>query len=103
MPSATTDRGAIIHFAGSHRMSPALDDRSRPAFSTRAGDGLSRCGWERFFAAMRAGGFALEFDPLGAASARLVPASEVRHEGERRATLLRAWRQAKLFWKAFVS
>ncbi len=103
MPSITTDRGAIIHFAGFRRLSPALDDRSRPAFSTQAGDGLARCGWESFFAAMRAGGLALEIDPEDAASARFVPASQARREGAQRAALPRAWEHAKRFWKAFAS
>ena len=75
MRHATRDRGTIIHFAGFHHLSPALDDRSRPTFSAGPGDGLARCGWERFFEAVRADGLALEYDPDDAASARFVPAS----------------------------
>jgi len=103
MPAATTDRGAIIHFAGFHRLSPALDQQSRPCFSSQAGDGPARCGWERFFTAMRAGDLALELHPEDAASARFVPASHARREGERSAALSRAWEHAKRFWKAFAS
>ena len=81
MRSATADRGLIIHFAGFHHLSPALDDRSRPAFSAGAGDGLARCGWESFFKAMRAHGLALGFDPGDAASVRFLPASGARQAG----------------------
>ena len=83
MRSRTADRGLIIHFAGFHHLSPALDDRTRPAFSAGAGDGLARCGWETFFSAMRAHGLALEYDLEDAASFRFSPASLARHKGER--------------------
>lgn len=72
MIRTTTDRGEIIHLAGFRQLSPALDGRSAPAFSSAAGDGLARCGWERFFSALRAGALAVEYDPADAATTRLV-------------------------------
>jgi hypothetical protein len=103
MGNATTDRGAILHFAGFHHLSPAVDDRSRPAFSAGAGDGLVRCGWERFFAAMRAGDLALEFDPEDAGSARFVEGREARRAAQPGAALARSLEHARRFWKALRS
>ncbi len=100
MKSATTDRGAIVHFAGFQRLSPALDRQSRPAFSAEAGDGLARCGWESFFAAMRRGGLALEYEPGHAASARFVPAAQAQREGEPEGGLPAAVEHARRFWRA---
>jgi hypothetical protein len=68
----TTDRCDILHFAGFHHLSPALDDRSTPVFSAEAGDRLARCGWETFFRAMAGRGLALAFDPQDASSVRFV-------------------------------
>ena len=56
----TNDRGAVIHACGRHRLSPALEGQARPALSERQGDGLERCGWQRFFAAMRGAGLAID-------------------------------------------
>jgi hypothetical protein len=102
LKSVTTDREAIIHFAGFQRLSPALDRQSRPAFSPEAGDGLARCGWERFFAAMRAHGLVLEYEPGDAASARLVPAAQARRSTEvgPLAGLPHAVDHARRFWRA---
>jgi hypothetical protein len=71
----TTDRCDILHFAGFHHLSPALDDRSAPVFSVEASDRLTRCGWETFFKAMAARGLALTYDPRDAGSARFVVAT----------------------------
>ena len=102
MKNVTTDRGAIIHFAGFQRLSPALDRQSKPVFSAEAGDGLARCGWESFFTAMRAHGLVLEYEPGGAASARLVPAAEARRSTgvEPLAGLPHAMDHARRFWRA---
>jgi hypothetical protein len=68
----TADRAEIIHFAGRHRLSPALRDGA-PAL-VAVGDPGQRVGWADFFAALRARGLAASFDPEDAGSVRLVPA-----------------------------
>jgi hypothetical protein len=73
---ATTDRGDIIHFAGRHRLSPATRD-GVPVLVAHGEPG-ERCGWERFFGALRARRLAAAFDPDDAASLRLVPRDEAR-------------------------
>jgi len=102
LKSATTDREAIIHFAGFQRLSPALDRQSKPAFSAEAGDGLARCGWEGFFAAMRTHGLVLAYEPGDAASAHFVPAAQARRstEVEPLAGLTHAVDHARRFWRA---
>ena len=98
----TTDRGDIIHFAGFHHLSPALDAQGQPAFSSEPGDGLARCGWERFFAAMRARRLAVERDPQDATSARMVPATaDAPHAHPGQAGLAAAVEHSRRFWKAF--
>jgi hypothetical protein len=71
----TTDRCDILHFAGFHHLSPALDDARAPVFSAEASDRLARCGWETFFKAMAGRGLALAFDPDDPSSARFVSAN----------------------------
>jgi hypothetical protein len=102
MTTVTNDRGAIIHFAGFHQLSPALDG-SRPAFSTQPAEGPRRCGWESFFAAMRACGLALEFQPEDGTSARFVPDSQARHPRPLGPALRGALEHAKRFWRAYFS
>ena len=99
MQRATTDRGEIIHFAGFHHLSPGLDPASRPAFSSATGDGVTRCGWETFFTALRKGGLAVSFDQADPGSARFVPEAEARAEGDREG-LRGALEHSKRFWKA---
>lgn len=70
MQRVTTDRGAIEHFAGSQLLSPALDAAGAPAFSAAPGDGLARCGWERFFRALDARRLGVVLDPAAGAPAR---------------------------------
>jgi len=101
MPS-TTDRADIVHFAGFHHLSPALDGRSMPAFSAAPGDGLARCGWERFFDAMGRRGLALLFDPADPASARFVPAAQARRERAAHGGLAGALDHARRFWRALL-
>jgi hypothetical protein len=67
----TTDRGDVIHFAGRHRLSPALRDAA-PAL-VGVGDPGRRVGWAEFFAALGAAGLVASFEPGDAASFRLVP------------------------------
>jgi hypothetical protein len=99
MERTTSDRGAILHFAGFHHLSPALDAAGGPALGAAPGEGARRCGWEPFFAAMAARGLALAFDPADGASARFVPAAAARDAGEH-ATLASAIAHAKRFVRA---
>jgi hypothetical protein len=102
MQRTTFDRGAILHFAGFHHLSPALDERGEPALSGEAGDGRARCGWEKFFAAMTARGLALAFDPEDASSTRFVPAGRTKDEGEH-ASLASAIEHSKRFVRALLA
>jgi hypothetical protein len=67
----TCDRAEIIHFAGRHRLSPALRD-GVPAL-VGASETAGRCGWAEFFAGMRAGRLAASFERDDPSSFRLVP------------------------------
>ena len=67
----TTDRGDVIHFAGRHRLSPALEGGT-PAL-VAPGDPGRRCGWAEFFAALDAAGLVPSLDPGDAGSFKLVP------------------------------
>jgi len=67
----TADRADIIHFAGRHRLSPAVRDGAPLLVAT--GDAAGRCGWAPFFEALRARGLALSFEP-GAEAFTFVPA-----------------------------
>jgi hypothetical protein len=66
----TTDRGAILHHAGLHSLSPALLDGA-PVLVGH-GEAGQRCGWEPFFRAMGERGLVADLGPDG--SARFVPA-----------------------------
>ncbi|HEY6005141.1 MAG TPA: hypothetical protein VIV57_19840, partial [Anaeromyxobacter sp.] len=66
----TTDRGVVIHFAGRHRLSPALRDGA-PAL-VAVGDPGQRIGWAEFFAALGAAGLVASLEPDDPASFRLV-------------------------------
>ena len=97
----TTDRGDIIHFAGFHHLSPALDGRGAPAFSAEPGDGLTRCGWETFFLTMGMRELGMVYVPEDAGSARFV----WEHAGSSDAAsdhggLGAAMAHARRFWKA---
>lgn len=67
---ATDDRGDIIHFAGRHRLSPAIRDGA-PALVGHGEPG-ERCGWERFFRMLGARRLRVDLQPSGAAA--FVPA-----------------------------
>ncbi len=67
----TVDRADVIHLAGRHRLSPALRDGA-PAL-VPAGEPGDRCGWEPFFAALRARRLAVSFDPEDPGSVTFVP------------------------------
>ena len=99
MQRTTADRGAILHFAGFHHLSPALDAGGGPALAAELPDGARRCGWEPFFAAMAARRLALAFDPEDGASARFVRAARGKDAGEH-ATLASAIAHAKRFVRA---
>ena len=70
------DRAEVIHFAGRHRLSPALRDGA-PALVAPGGTG-ERCGWAAFFAAPALRRVAAVLDPDDPASFRLVPAGASR-------------------------
>jgi hypothetical protein len=76
---ATLDRADVIHFAGRHRLSPALRE-GEPALVAQGQPG-ARCGWAEFFAALEARGLAVAFEPEDGTSARLVPRAEAREGG----------------------
>ncbi|HVI97126.1 MAG TPA: hypothetical protein VM753_24125 [Anaeromyxobacter sp.] len=77
MPS-TRDRGDVIHFAGRHRLSPALRDDA-PALVAQGEPG-ERCGWEPFFRAMDRHRVALAYDDDEPATRRFVPRDEAQPE-----------------------
>ena len=70
------DREAVIHFAGRHRLSPALRDGAPVLVGPGAAG--ERCGWAAFFAAPAGRRLAAAFDPDDAASFRTFPAAEAR-------------------------
>ena len=74
MKIATTDRGAVLHHAGCHSLSPALQD-GRPLLVTQ-GDTAGRCGWQSFFEAAERAGLALAWDSEDPRAALLVPGGE---------------------------
>ena len=96
MQLVTTDRGDIVHFAGFHHLSPALDATGAPAFSAAPGDGLGRCGWERFFRALSARRLALHAE---GAPARFTPAGG-RSGAAAEGGLSRAVAHSRRFWRA---
>ncbi len=73
---AIRDRGDVIHFAGRHRLSPALRDGA-PAL-VAPGEPGERCGWAPFFRAMDERRVALAYDDDEPASRRFVPCEEAR-------------------------
>jgi len=95
----TRDRGEIVHFAGFHGLSPALAGDGAPALSAGAGDGLARCGWATFFAAMESRRLALSFEPADAGSARFVAGDQARGEGEPEGGLGAALAHSRRFWR----
>ena len=103
MKRATTDRGEIIHAAGFRHLSPGTDARGQPAFSSQAGDGVTRCGWEPFFKALGARHLALAYDADDASTAQLVPAAGAALEGAAGAGGLgHAIEHSRRFWDALV-
>lgn len=98
MHAVTTDRGALMHFAGFHHLSPALDAGGAPALSAQPGDGLARCGWERFFRAMGARRLALALAADDAGAARFTPAGGT--SGAAGGGLSAAFARSARFWRA---
>src|SRR5512133_1340213 len=64
------DREAVIHFAGRHRLSPALRDGAPVLVA--AGEPGERCGWAAFFAAPAGRRLSAVLDPNDAGSFRTV-------------------------------
>lgn len=70
------DRAEVVHFAGRHRLSPALRDGA-PAL-VAPGDPGERCGWAAFFAAPAGRRLVAVLDPADPASFRTVTAGASR-------------------------
>src|SRR5512133_2024405 len=66
------DRAEVIHFAGRHRLSPALRD-GMPVLLGGGAPG-ERCGWAAFFAAPARRHVIAAFDPEDPESFRTAPA-----------------------------
>lgn len=81
MARTLSDRGEILHFAGLHHLSPALDAEGRPALVGGARKDLVRCGWEPFFEKVDKGRLALAFDLDELSSARFVTTPRARPSG----------------------
>lgn len=79
--AVTVDRAEIVHFAGRHRLSPALRD-GRPAL-VGAGEPGERCGWEAFFRALEASALAASLDPEAGAVSFLPRGAVARGGGDR--------------------
>lgn len=94
MPTATADRGAILHFAARHGLSPALRDGA-PVLAAGKAEGAGRCGWEPFFAALQRAGPALLLDDADPGAARPAPSAD-RHPP----SPARAWAEARRFLEA---
>jgi hypothetical protein len=98
MQAATSDRGAILDFAGMHHLSPGLRD-GRPALLSE-GETAGRCGWAPFFEAVDRLALALAWDLAVPERASLVPAAEARPL-ERHASLADGIDRARRFVRAF--
>jgi hypothetical protein len=85
---ATLDRGAILHHAGLHRLSPALR-AGAPALVPAGEGGGERCGWEAFFRAVRERRLAVVLGEEGPEVA-FVPRAGARPPASGPATLRRA-------------
>jgi hypothetical protein len=70
------DRAEVIHFAGRHRLSPAL--RAGAPALVAPGEPGDRCGWAAFFAAPAGARLRAAFDPDDPASFRTVRAGASR-------------------------
>ncbi len=98
----TTDRGDIIHFAGFHHLSPAIDAQRAPVLAAEHGGDLARCGWQTFFRAMGERGLAVAFDPADGGSARFVASAQGSDDAASHGGGLgHAIEHAKRFWKAY--
>jgi hypothetical protein len=101
MPDAMTitwDRGDVIHFAGRHRLSPALAGGSPALVSTSEAAG--RCGWADFFAALDRAGLAASFDPEDAGSFKLVRRDAAAASGAAPAHARGVFAEARRFLEA---
>ncbi len=92
------DRAGVIHFAGRHRLSPALRD-GEPVLVAPGGPG-ERCGWAAFFAAPPRRHAAAAFEPDDPASFRTVPAGASPAPAGGRAPRAGAFAKARRFLAA---
>jgi len=97
---ATLDRGAILHHAGVHRLSPALRDGTPALVPPGEGTG-GRCGWEPFFRALEGRGLATVFEAEGPVVS-FVPRAEARAPAARPSALRREAAEALRFLRAFA-
>jgi hypothetical protein len=96
--TATRDRGAIIHWAGRHRLSPALRDGA-PAFAAGPDPALVRCGWEAFFAVLDRLAQSVAYDPEDPSSAAFLP----RHQARALQARHDSFRAALARWRRFLA
>jgi hypothetical protein len=80
MKTQTIDRGAILHFAGRHELSPALRGGA-PVLSAEKEEGLQRCGWTAFFDALDRAGPALLIDDDEPGACRPAPSPDPHGAG----------------------
>ncbi len=97
---ATTDRGDVLHLAGSRRLSPALADGA-PALVGHGEAGAARCGWEPFFRALSERGLAVAWDEADEGSTRLVRRAEAAAHPPHRASLAHAIDASRRFLRAW--
>ncbi len=92
------DRAEVIHFAGRHRLSPALRD-GMPVLIGGGAPG-ERCGWAAFFAAPARRHVVAALDPDDPASFRTSPAAASPAPGGGRAARAGAFAAARRFLAA---
>ena len=97
---ATLDRGAILHQAGLHRLSPALRDGA-PALVLPGEGAGGRCGWEPFFRSLDDRGLAVALEAEDPAVS-FVPRAEARSRQAGPSAISRAASEALRFLRAFA-
>lgn len=79
MKIATHDKGAVIHWAGAQKRSPALREGAPVLLGHDQSDPKAvRCGWGPFFEALHARHACLVYDTDAPDSGGLVPAADAK-------------------------
>jgi hypothetical protein len=79
MKIATHDKGALIHWAGAQKRSPAIRDGAPVLLGHDQSDPKAvRCGWAPFFEALHAARVVLVYDTDAPDSGGLLPAAEAK-------------------------